>query len=146
MLPLDKVRDIISKHNSLEKDLSTGSVDKKKFAEKSKEYSDLSDIINEAKEYLSFDREKIDLEKIINDKKSDEDIKDFANKELLDLIKKNEINEKKIKIYLLPKDEADSKNAIIELRAGTGGLEASLCASELFKMYEKVSQKKCHLI
>ena len=96
MLPLDKVRDIISKHNSLEKDLSTGSVDKKKFAEKSKEYSDLSDIINEAKEYLSFDREKIDLEKIINDKKSDEDIKDFANKELLDLIKKNEINEKKI--------------------------------------------------
>ena len=142
MLPLDKVRDIISKHNSLEKDLSTGSVDKKKFAEKSKEYSDLSDIINEAKEYLSFDREKIDLEKIINDKKSDEDIKDFANKELLDLIKKNEINEKKIKIYLLPKDEADSKNAIIEIRAGTGGLEASLFASDLFKMYEKVSQKK----
>tara|TARA_B100002051_G_scaffold55812_1_gene51485 strand:+ start:20143 stop:21216 length:1074 start_codon:yes stop_codon:yes gene_type:complete len=142
MLPLDKVRDIISKHNSLEKDLSTGSVDKKKFAEKSKEYSELNDIINEAKEYLSFDNEKIDLEKIINDKKSDEDIKDFANKELLDLIKKNEINEKKIKIYLLPKDEADSKNAIIEIRAGTGGLEASLFASDLFKMYEKVSQKK----
>ena len=61
MLPLDKVRDIISKHNSLEKDLSTGSVDKKKFAEKSKEYSELNDIINEAKEYLSFDNEKIDL-------------------------------------------------------------------------------------
>ena len=142
MLPLDKVRDIISKHNSLEKDLSTGSVDKKKFAEKSKEYSELNDIINEAKEYLSFDNEKIDLEKIINDKKSDDDIKDFANKELLDLIKKNEINEKKIKIYLLPKDEADSKNAIIEIRAGTGGLEASLFASDLFKMYEKVSQKK----
>ena len=145
MLPLDKVRDIISKHNSLEKDLSTGSVDKKKFAEKSKEYSELNDIINEAKEYLSFDNEKIDLEKIINDKKSDEDIKDFANKELLDLIKKNEINEKKIKIYLLPKDEADSKNAIIEIRAGTGGLEASLFASDLFKMYEKVSQKKWSL-
>ena len=48
MLPLDKVRDLISKHNSLEKDLSSGNVDKKKYAEKSKEYSDLNEIINEA--------------------------------------------------------------------------------------------------
>ena len=142
MLPLDKVRDLISKHNSLEKDLSSGSVDKKKYAEKSKEYSDLNEIINEANEYLLFDKEKLDLEKIIIDQKSDQDIKDFANKELADLIKKNQINEKKLKIYLLPKDEADTKNAIIEIRAGTGGLEASLFASDLFKMYEKVSQKK----
>ena len=49
---------------------------------------------------------------------------------------------KKIKLFLLPKDEADKKNAIIEIRAGTGGLEASLFASDLFKMYEKVSQQK----
>ena len=142
MLPLDKVRDLISKHNLLEKDLSSGKIEKKIFAEKSKEYSDLNDIIKEAREYLSFDKEKIDLEKIINDQKSDQDIKDFAFKELSDLNKKNEINEKKLKIYLLPKDEADTKNAIIEIRAGTGGLEASLFASDLFKMYEKVSQKK----
>ena len=142
MLPLDKVRDLISKHNSLEKDLSSGSVDKKKYAEKSKEYSDLNEIINEANEYLLFDKEKLDLEKIIGDQKSDQDIKDFATKELADLIEKNQTNEKKLKIYLLPKDEADTKNAIIEIRAGTGGLEASLFASDLFKMYEKVSQKK----
>ena len=49
---------------------------------------------------------------------------------------------KKLKLFLLPKDEADKKNAIIEIRAGTGGLEASLFASDLFKMYEKVSHKK----
>ena len=49
---------------------------------------------------------------------------------------------KKLKLFLLPKDEADKKNAIIEIRAGTGGLEASLFASDLFKMYERVSQKK----
>ena len=142
MIPITKVRDLILKHEMLEKELSSGKVDKKKFAEKSKEYSDLNDIIKEAREYLSFDKEKIDLEKIINDQKSDQDIKDFAFKELSDLNKKNEINEKKLKIYLLPKDEADTKNAIIEIRAGTGGLEASLFASDLFKMYEKVSQKK----
>ena len=49
---------------------------------------------------------------------------------------------KKLKLFLLPKDEADKKNAIIEIRAGTGGLEASLFAGDLFKMYEKVSHKK----
>ena len=142
MIPVNKVRDLISKHESLEKELSSGTVDKKKFAEKSKEYSDLNDIIKEAKEYLSFSKEKEELEKICLDKNSETEIKDLANFELSELIKKNQINEKKIKLFLLPKDDADSKNAIIEIRAGTGGLEASLFASDLFKMYEKVSQKK----
>ena len=142
MIPVNKVRDLISKHESLEKELSSGTVDKKKFAEKSKEYSDLNDIIKEAKEYLSFSKEKEELEKICLDKNSETEIKDLADFELSELIKKNQINEKKIKLFLLPKDDADSKNAIIEIRAGTGGLEASLFASDLFKMYEKVSQKK----
>ena len=146
MIPVNKVRDLISKHESLEKELSSGTVDKKKFAEKSKEYSDLNDIIKEAKEYLSFSKEKEELEKICLDKNSETEIKDLADFELSELIKKNQINEKKIKLFLLPKDDADSKNAIIEIRAGTGGLEASLFASDLFKMYEKVSQKKnCNL-
>ena len=142
MIPVNKVRDLISKHESLEKELSSGTVDKKKFAEKSKEYSDLNDIIKEAKEYLSFSKEKEELDKICLDKNSEKEIKDLADFELSELIKKNQINEKKIKLFLLPKDDADSKNAIIEIRAGTGGLEASLFASDLFKMYEKVSQKK----
>ena len=67
---------------------------------------------------------------------------DLAKIELKDLISKHDKNENKIKLFLLPKDEADTKNAIIEIRAGTGGLEASLFASDLFKMYEKVSHKK----
>ena len=142
MIPVNKVRDLISKHESLEKELSSGTVDKKKFAEKSKEYSDLNDIIKEAKEYLSFSKEKEELEKICLDKNSETEIKDLADFELSELIKKNQINEKKIKLFLLPKDDADSKNAIIEIRAGTGGLEASLFAADLFKMYEKVSSKK----
>ena len=129
MIPVNKVRDLISKHESLEKELSSGTVDKKKFAEKSKEYSDLNDIIKEAKEYLSFSKEKEELEKICLDKNSETEIKDLADFELSELIKKNQINEKKIKLFLLPKDDADSKNAIIEIRAGTGGLEASLFLS-----------------
>ena len=142
MIPLSKVKELIDKHILLETELSSGSIDKKNFAEKSKEYSDLSSIIKEAKFYSNFDNEKKDLEKIINDKNSEQEIKELAEKELSDLIKKKEIYEKKLKVYLLPKDEADNKNAIIEIRAGTGGLEASLFASDLFKMYEKVSNKK----
>ena len=142
MIPLNKVKDLINKHNTLEKELSSGDIDKKKFADKSKEYSELNDIILEVKEYNSFEVEKNDLEKIINDPNNDNEMKDLAKTELKDLLNKNEQNEKKIKIFLLPKDEADSKNAIIEIRAGTGGLEASLFASDLFKMYEKVSSKK----
>ena len=142
MIPIEKVKDLISKHEKLEKELSSGDVDKKKFAEKSKEYSDLNEIINESKEYLLFSKEKKELERIISDKENDKEMQELANSELIELIKKNELNEKKIKLFLLPKDDADTKNAIIEIRAGTGGLEASLFASDLFKMYEKISQKK----
>ena len=142
MLPEKKVKNLIDRHNKLEKDLSAGQIEKKKYAEISKEYSDLNDIIQQAKEYLSFKKEIEDLKNIINDKNSEIDIKEFASIELETLKKNHLINEKKIKLFLLPKDLADSKNAIIEIRAGTGGLEASLFASDLFKMYEKISQKK----
>ena len=142
MVPIKKVEDLIKKHSNLEKELSSGNVDKKLFAEKSKEYSDLNEIIKEAKDYISFEKNKNDLEKIINDSSSDKEIKEIAYIELQEIIKKHKNNEKKIKLFLLPKDEADSKNAIIEIRAGTGGLEASLFASDLFKMYEKISHKK----
>ena len=66
----------------------------------------------------------------------------MAIKELDKLNHIHNENEKKIKFFLLPKDDADKKNAIIEIRAGTGGLEASLFASDLFKMYEKISNRK----
>ena len=146
MVPIKKIADLISKHALLEAELSSGQVDKKLFAEKSKEYSDLNEIIKEAKEYQSFEKDKVELNKIINDTNSELDMKSMAETELEKIISKHEINEKKIKLYLLPKDEADKKNAIIEIRAGTGGLEASLFASDLFKMYEKVSHKKKWLL
>ena len=142
MIPLEKVKDIINKHSKLETDLSSANIDKKKFVEMSKEYSDLSEIIKEARFYDSFEHEKKELEKIIVDKSSDNEMKELANQELSELVKKYENIEKKLKLFLLPKDEADKKNAIIEIRAGTGGLEASLFASDLFKMYEKICNNK----
>ena len=142
MIPLKTIEDLISRHSILEKELSSGDVDKKLFAEKSKEYSDLNEIIENAKKYFSYENEKIDLEKILEDPQSENEFKIMAEKELKEIKSKNEIIEKGLKLFLLPKDEADKKNAIIEIRAGTGGLEASLFAADLFKMYEKVSNKK----
>ena len=142
MVPTNKIEELISKHSLLEKELSSGKTEKKQFAEKSKEYSDLNDIIKQAKKYISFEKEKNELEKIINDTNSGNDLITMASDELEELKKQHEINEKILKLFLLPKDEADKKNAILEIRAGTGGLEASLFASDLFKMYEKVSHKK----
>ena len=142
MIPLKTIEELISKHLTLEKDLSSGKIDKKFFAEKSKEYSDLNEIIEDAKKYISFEKEKIELEKILDDQSSDKELLIMVEAELKDLQEQHKKNEKKLKLFLLPKDEADKKNAIIEIRAGTGGLEASLFASDLFKMYEKVSHKK----
>ena len=95
MVPAKKVEELILRHKSLETELSSGNIDKKKFALKSKEYSDLNEIIDDAKKYLSFEKNKKDLEKIIDDSESDKEIKDMAKKELDDLILNNELNEKK---------------------------------------------------
>ncbi len=142
MIPLQKVKEIIIRHDDLEKELSSGKIDPKLFAKKSKEYSNLGSIISTAKEYLNFENEKKDLEQILQDKNNDSEIIEMAKKDLNQMdVKKIEF-ENKLKIFLLPKDEDDDKNAIVEIRAGTGGLEASLFCADLFKMYEKVCSKK----
>ena len=142
MIPKEKVEAIVSKHKSIEKELSSGNINPKNFAEKSKEYAELGIILKNAVGYLNFKTEKKDLENIVNDEKSDGEMIKLAKKELIDLEKQNQINENKIKVFLLPKDLDDKKNAIVEIRAGTGGLEATLFCSDLFKMYEKVCSKK----
>ena len=142
MIPEKTIEELISRHSLLEKDLASGKIDKKHFAEKSKEYSDLNEIVESAKKYSSYVNDKNELEKILFDKNSDEELIKMAQVELSDLNLQFNKNEKKLKLFLLPKDEADKKNAIIEIRAGTGGLEASLFAGDLFKMYEKVCHKK----
>ena len=142
MIPTEKVQALVAKHDALEKELSTGTIDSKTFAQKSKEYSDLGSIISYAREYLKFDVDKTELEQMLHDKSSDSEMKNLAEKELETLNQKKISYTNKLKIFLLPKDEDDSKNAIVEIRAGTGGLEASLFCADLFKMYEKVCSKK----
>ena len=93
MIPLKTIEDLIGKHALLEKELSSGSLDKKAFAEKSKEYSNLNEIVDDAKKYSSYERDKLEIQKIIDDKSSDDELKKMAEVELNDLITK-EKNEK----------------------------------------------------
>ena len=85
MIPNKTIEELISRHSTLEKDLSSGTIDKKLFAEKSKEYSDVNEIIENAKKYISFNDDKKELEKILNDSSSDEELKNMAEAELSNL-------------------------------------------------------------
>ena len=88
MIPFQKVKDIIKKHDILEKELSSSSIDPKLFAKKSKEYSNLGNIITVAKEYINFENEKKDLEEILKDKNIDAEMIELAKKDINDLEKK----------------------------------------------------------
>ena len=82
MVPIDKVKEIIDKHDVLEKELSSGKIDPKFFAKKSKEYSNLGTIIQVAREYVNFETEKKDLINLVQDKSNDQEIIDLAQKDL----------------------------------------------------------------
>ncbi len=142
MIPKEKIEQIVARHDIIEKELSSGNIDSNKYAQKSKEYSELGRVVNFAKEYLKFEENKLDLDQILNDKNSDKEMIVLAEKELKILQEKKKEYENKLKVFLLPKDSDDQKNAIVEIRAGTGGLEATLFCSDLFRMYEKVCSKK----
>ena len=100
MIPQKTIEDLIKKHSLLEKELSSGSIDKKSFADKSKEYSDLNEIIEDAKKYVSYQTEKFELSKIIEDKNSDLELLKMAELELQELDSERE-KMKKIKIIFI---------------------------------------------
>ena len=85
MIPEKTIEELILKHSTLEKDLSSGDLDKKLFAEKSKEYSDVNEIIENAKKYISFEKDKKELEKILEESTVDEELKSMAESELTEL-------------------------------------------------------------
>ena len=131
---LDKFKDLEKKINSLNKD------DFKEFAKLSKEYSDLKPLVEKINLFLKLTMELNDLDDLL--KSDDMELKNEAEREKEELTNKINKLENEIKFLLIPKDESDEKNAIIEIRAGTGGEEAALFASDLFRMYVKFSELK----
>ena len=133
---------IISRRKEIE-NLLVNSTELKPFelADLSKELSEIKSITDLVYKKDVLVKEILDLSEIINDKQAEEDIKNIATSEFHSL--KDDINnlETEIQFALLPKDKDDIRNVILEVRAGTGGDEAGLFASDLFSMYEKLSIK-----
>lgn len=115
--------------------------DMKQYVKFNKEYKDLEPVVEAARRYKNI-VENIETSKEILSNEKDEEMRQMAKDELDELTPKLEEMEEEIKIILLPKDPADSKNAILEIRGGTGGDEASIFAGDLFRMYSKYCEKR----
>jgi peptide chain release factor 1 len=140
---LSKLEELYKKYTTLEEKLSDPNItsDLKKYIALNKEYKDLEPIV---KAYVTYKKVLDDLAQakdiLINEK--DDELKNLARQEIDELTQKKEQLEEEIKILLLPADPQDKKNAIMEIRAGTGGDEASLFAGDLFRMYTRYAEKK----
>ncbi len=134
---------VLARHEDLAQQLSAGAADDpKKFAQLSKEYSDLESVVAGIRELRAAQKEAADLQELLDDPDSDAEMRELAEGEYYELKEKLPEIERRVQLLLLPKDEADTKNAILEVRAGTGGDEAALFAAELFRMYQRYAEAK----
>ena len=139
----EKLVQIIARHEDLnEKMLDAGQFSNQEFAKIAKEHSATGDVYELAKQYLKLKADVTESEDILNDANTDADFKVMIEEEQKTLKNNLENLHQELKFALLPKDEADTKNAILEIRAGTGGEEAALFAAVLFRMYQTYSQRK----
>ncbi|MEQ8697164.1 MAG: PCRF domain-containing protein, partial [Bauldia litoralis] len=137
----DSLDRVLARHEDHSQQLSAGAAsDPKKFAELSKEYSDLESIVAAIRELRNAQKEAADLREILDDPESDAEMRELAEGEYYEIKEKLPEIERQVQLLLLPKDEADTKNAILEVRAGTGGDEAALYAAELFRMYQRYAE------
>lgn len=127
----------------LERQLSDQAVlaDINKYRDLAKKHADLSEIVSVFREYKDICKEMDDTSSLLEDE-LDEELLQLANDDLSELQEKKEKLEETLKLLLLPKDPRDKKNVIVEIRAGTGGDEAALFASELFRMYSYYSERQ----
>ncbi len=140
----EKLESILVRHEELTQML-TQEQNREDFIALSKELSSIEDIVRVAKEYLDAQKQMKDNEEMMNDPEMDPELKQMANEEFYQLKERLPQMEHEIKVLLLPKDEADDRNVILEIRAGTGGEEAALFGAELFRMYERYAAlKKWH--
>jgi peptide chain release factor 1 len=140
---LNKLAFIVERRNEVAKMIVDPEVisDNKKYAQLSKEFKDLEEIDEAYHRYKNV-LDNIDSSKEILRDEKDEEFREMAKQELLSLEKEQEGLQEKVKFLLVPKDPEDSKNAILEIRAGTGGDEASIFAGDLFRMYSRFCDAK----
>ena len=140
---LVKIRDLQDKYNSLQEQLAQPDVvsDMKKYVQLNKEYKELEPIIKAGIEYRKM-VEELEMAKDVAANEKDPDLREMAKEEIADIEPKLPDMEQNIKLLLIPADPEDAKNAILEIRGGTGGDEAAIFAGDLFRMYMKYFESK----
>jgi len=133
---LDKFEDILKRSEELEKQLNE-ELTSDQYVKFSKEYSEIQPLVSAISEWKKTSKEISDLEILLEEKNTEKELKELAEEEFENLVDHLSKVEENIKLLLLPKDKADSKDVILEIRAGTGGDEAAIFAGNLFRMYQR---------
>src|SRR5262252_3570284 len=141
MLPEQKLDALVARHKMVESELAT-QLSPETYIKLSREFAELEPVVAAVKSYRSVVAEIEGLEALIADSATDADMRAMANAEKPQLEARRAALEQQIKLALLPKDAMDARNVILEIRAGTGGDEASLFAGDLFRMYERYAAKQ----
>jgi peptide chain release factor 1 len=140
-IPAEKLDMLVSRWGAVQSALAAGG-DQESFVRLSREFAELDPIVATITALRRAMREQEDLKQLIDDPSSEKDMAALAEEELGALDTKVEHLEQQLKVQLLPKDAADDKSAILEVRAGTGGEEAALFAGDLFRMYQRYADKR----
>ncbi|RWM34848.1 peptide chain release factor 1 [Mesorhizobium sp.] len=140
-LPRDRMDQVVKRFDMLEAQMSAGpSADA--YVKMASEYADIQEMVGKIRALRAAEQEQADLEAMLADKSTDAEMRALAEADLPHVEERIEALQKDIQILLLPKDAADDRNAILEIRAGTGGDEAALFAGDLFRMYERYAASR----
>src|SRR5689334_2937057 len=141
MLPEQKLDVLLDRHAVIEREMGSG-LEADAYVKLSREFAELTPVVNAIKAYRAVGAEIADLDAMIADSKTDPEMRRMAEAERPELNERKTRLEHELRLALIPKDAMDDHNAILEIRAGTGGDEASLFAGDLFRMYERYAAKQ----
>jgi len=137
---MDRLEGVISRHAELSALMATGDLDANQYADYAKEYAELSPVVERAQEMKAARLDLAGLEELIADADTDAEMKELVEAERNEIRDRLPEIEEALRLLLLPKDAADEKSAILEIRAGTGGDEAALFAGDLMRMYQRYAE------
>ena len=140
-LPHDRMNQVVKRFDMLEAQMAAGPAPDV-YVKLASEYADIQDLVAQIRALRGAEQELADLAAMLDDKGTDAEMRALAEMDKPEVEERIEELKREIQILLLPKDAADEKNAILEIRAGTGGDEAALFAGDLYRMYERYAASK----
>ncbi|AWC22442.1 peptide chain release factor 1 [Aminobacter sp. P9b] len=140
-LPHDRMNQVVKRFDMLEAQMAAGPAPDV-YVKLASEYSDIQDLVARIRDLRGAEQELVDLEAMLSDKGTDAEMRALAEMDKPEVEDRIEALQREIQILLLPKDAADERNAILEIRAGTGGDEAALFAGDLYRMYERYAASR----